>query len=93
VVNRGYGKHKADVETAKGFIVHTLCMALAFVALILVAIAIEFFSRYLIQIQWIEPNHYIYWSLYFGSRSLAVIDVLGLVSVVGKKMWKKIKAA
>jgi len=66
-------------------------MGVAFCVIILVAIGIEFFNKFLIWIKWIEPGNYISWALYLGSRALVMIDIAGLIGVVAKIAWKNLK--
>jgi hypothetical protein len=91
VANRGNNKNKEDVDAAKGLMLHTACMGGAFLVIILVAVGIDLFSKLLVKIQWIEPNNYIFWSLYVGSRALVGIDLVGLIGVVGKLTLRKIR--
>jgi len=71
---------------------HSVWTGLAFVAIVLVAVALELFSRTLVHFGIIEKNSVLNWSILVGEYALAAMDVLLLIGVVGKQAWRLLKA-
>jgi hypothetical protein len=59
---------------------------------VLVAVALELFSRTLVHFGIIEKNSVLNWSILVGEYALAAMDVLLLIGVVGKQAWRLLKA-
>jgi hypothetical protein len=88
VVDRQDDPRQAAIKLAK----HSAWAGLAFIAIVLVAVSLELFSRTLVHFGIIEKNGVLNWSILAGEYALAVMDVLLLIGVVGKQSWRLLKA-
>jgi hypothetical protein len=77
-------KRPENHDPAKTLLNHAVRMAAVFCGLILIAAALEYFSKVLVMRGLVEPDSFLLWSIKLGSRALVVIDLLTFVCVVAR---------
>ena len=61
---------------------------MAFIAIVLVAVGLDLFSKTLVRLGLIEKRGFLDWCILLGADALVAIDVALLIGVVGKKSWQ-----
>jgi len=81
-------EHEDPSKSAIALIKHSFWGGVAFVGIILVAVALELLERFLLRFSFIEGDTTLTRIIHLGSLVLATLDVLFLVGVVGKTGWQ-----
>lgn len=89
---KGAAGHNEDPRQSAGILAkHSAWTGMAFIAIVLVAVGLDLFSKTLVRLGLIEKRGFLDWCILLGADALVAIDVALLIGVVGKKSWQPLR--
>lgn len=92
----GYIQPKVEQEDpsrpAKILMRHSFWAGAAFIVIILVAVCLELFARLLLWVKFIAPDAMLTQIVHYGALTIAVMDVVLLICVLGITSWRFLRS-